>query len=169
MKIICSFFLRLLLDVLLIQLKKRIKSRQLAISQLIKGWSTGWLPVTASSEGATWTSASRSDYCLLAARDYGANQSRQHPNGGRYWQQWDGKVKGRRCCQPEQAGVRLHRQLPQHPLQSAAEGRSVVQEEEQFEGDTGGPQVSFPHSAFFPSTLFRLSRIWNKNRGVDMQ
>lgn len=92
----------------------------------------------------------KSDYCFLtrrlfAARDYGASQSHQHRDGGGYRQQRDGEVEGRLCRQPEQAGMRLHRKLPQHPLQSAAEGRNVLPQEEQPEGDPGGPQVSFPH------------------------
>lgn len=92
----------------------------------------------------------KSDYCLLtrrlfAARDYGASQSHQHRNGGWYRQQRDGEVEGRHSCQPEQAGVRLHCELPWYPLQSAAEGRNLLQEEDQSKGDTGGPQVSFPH------------------------
>lgn len=99
--------------------------------------------MTPRSEVATRTEARR--VTLPSSRDYGASHSHQHCNGGRYRQQRDGKVEGRHCFQPEQEGVWFHCELPQHPLQSAAEGRNVLQEEDQSKGDTGGPQVSFQH------------------------
>lgn len=96
----------------------------------------------------------QSDYRLLthrvfAAEDYGESQSHQHRDGGWYRQQWDGQVKGRHGRRAEQAAVWLHRELPPHPVQSADEWRHLLQKENQSQGDTGGPQVSFKNCAPF--------------------
>lgn len=77
---------------------------------------------------------------MCTAEDDGESRSHQHCNDRRYWHQRDGQVKGRHGRGSEQPAVWLHRELPQHPVQSAAEER--LQEENQSKGNTGRPQVS---------------------------
>lgn len=79
--------------------------------------------------------------CFLAENN-GKSQSRQHRDDRRHWHQRDGQVKGHRGRGPEQEAVRLHRELPQHPVQSAAEERLPLQKENQSQGNTGRSQVS---------------------------
>ena len=78
---------------------------------------------------------------VLAAEDDGESQSHQHRNDRRYGHQRDGRFKGRPVHGAEQAPVWIHRELPQRPVQSAAEER-LLQKEKQPQGNTGGPQVS---------------------------
>lgn len=79
---------------------------------------------------------------MFATEDDGENRSHQHYYDRRYRHQWDGQVKGHQSHGPEQAALRLHRELPQHPVQNAAEERLPLQKENQFQGNTGRPQVS---------------------------
>lgn len=77
-----------------------------------------------------------------SAEDDGEGQSHQHCDDRRYRHQRDGRVKGRHGHGPEQAAAWLHCELPQHPVQSAAAGRLLLQKENQSPGNTGRPQVS---------------------------
>ena len=79
--------------------------------------------------------------CFLAEND-GESQSRQHRDDRGHRRQRDGQVKGHGAHGPEQAAARRHRELPQHPVQSAAEERPPLQKENQSQGNTGRPQVS---------------------------
>lgn len=79
--------------------------------------------------------------CLLQ-KDYGESQSHQYCNDGRYRRQRDGQVEGHHGHRTEQGAVRLHCELPRHPLQSAAEGWLPVPTQNKSQGNTGRPQVS---------------------------
>lgn len=90
--------------------------------------------------------------CFFAEND-GESQSRQHRDDRRHRHQRDGQVKGHRGRGPEQEAVRLHRELPQHPVQSAVEERLPLQKENQSQGNTGRPQVSHKTLCCFVSLL----------------
>lgn len=96
---------------------------------------------------------------VFTAEDYGESQSHQHCNDRWYRHQRDRQVKGRITShgrRPEQAALWLHRELPQHPVQSAAEGGFLLQKEKQHQGNTGWSQVSFAICTPSVSCLSRL-------------
>lgn len=72
--------------------------------------------------------------------DNGESQSHQHRHGRHqrvYQVKGHGGGRG-----PQRSAARLHRELPQHPIPSAAEERNLRQREEQREGNPHWPQVS---------------------------
>lgn len=96
---------------------------------------------------------------VLVTEDDGESKSYQHCNDRRRRHQRDEQVKGRHISGPEQAFVWIHCELPQRPVQSAAEEQFPLPEEIQYQGNIGGPQVSSKTSSPSESVCLSLSSL----------